>query len=53
MSILSRLVNLKFLDDLPVDQEERRLVAAWKDGGIEKEREEKEKIRNEKIDWHK
>jgi hypothetical protein len=36
---------LKFLDDLPVDQEERRLVTAWKEGGIEKEREVKEKIK--------
>jgi dynein assembly factor 1 len=47
--VLSRLPNLMYLDEKPVFKEERRLVTAWTEGGLEAEREEKKKMREEEM----
>jgi dynein assembly factor 1 len=44
--------ELRFLDDAPVDEDERRSVTAWGIGGIEAERAERAKIKSEKDAKH-
>jgi dynein assembly factor 1 len=44
--------ELRFLDDAPVDEEERRCVTAWGVGGIEAERAERAAIKAEKDAKH-
>jgi dynein assembly factor 1 len=44
--------ELRFLDDAPVDEDERRCVAAWGVGGIHAERVEREAIKAEKDARH-
>jgi len=46
-TIVSALPQLKYLDDRPVFEDERRLVDAWAVGGLDAEREERQKIRSE------
>eukprot|EP00998_Keelungia_sp_KM082_P001764 NODE_1211_length_1423_cov_107.403549_g1200_i0.p1 GENE.NODE_1211_length_1423_cov_107.403549_g1200_i0~~NODE_1211_length_1423_cov_107.403549_g1200_i0.p1 ORF type:complete len:406 (+),score=103.66 NODE_1211_length_1423_cov_107.403549_g1200_i0:172-1389(+) len=46
--MLSRLPQLKYLDDKPVFDNERRLVAAWARGGAHAENEERDLIAEEK-----
>lgn len=43
------LKNLAFLDDRPIFEDERRCARAFFQGGIEAEREELKKIREEKL----
>jgi len=44
---LAALPNLTYLDERPVFEEERRMVAAWHRGGVEEERSEKGRMRVE------
>ena len=47
---LAALPQLTYLDERPVFEEERRMVAAWSRGGVEEEREEKGRMRREEKD---
>ena len=44
---LAALPQLTYLDERPVFEEEKRMVAAWHRGGVEEEREEKSRLRRE------
>lgn len=44
--------DLKFLDDAPVTDEDRRLALAWSKGGIQEERKERDLIKKEKEEKH-
>jgi len=44
--------NLKYLDDRPVFDEDRRRAEAFQRGGMPEEREEMKKIKQEKEDKH-
>ena len=46
--IILQFPDLRFLDDAPVTDEERRLVNAWNEGGIEAEKRERQLIKQEK-----
>ncbi|KAH0787035.1 Leucine Rich Repeat family protein [Histomonas meleagridis] len=46
--IILQFPDLRYLDDAPVTDEERRLVNAWKEGGIEAEKRERQLIKQEK-----
>jgi len=46
-SLIRNLPNLKFLDDRPVFPEDRRYVVAFFVGGLEAEREERKKYKQE------
>jgi dynein assembly factor 1 len=46
-TVVSRIPALMYLDEKPVFADERRLVNAWAAGGLEAEREEKKKMREE------
>lgn len=50
--IISDIPTLKYLDDRPVFEEDRRRAEAWKKGGMEAERAEMKKIKKEKEDKH-
>ena len=50
--LISLIPNLKYLDDRPVFEEDRRYAEAWAIGGIEGEREERRKIKEEKEEFH-
>lgn len=50
--IISDIPTLKYLDDRPVFEEDRRRAEAWKEGGMEAERAEMKKIKKEKEDKH-
>ena len=50
--IISDIPNLKYLDDRPVFEEDRRRAEAWARGGMEEERAEMKKIKKEKEDKH-
>ncbi len=47
-TMIAECTALTYLDSMPVFDDERRLVTAWKSGGVEEERREREKMRNEK-----
>lgn len=47
-SLISRLPNLKYLDDRPVFDNERRTTMAWFRGGVDAESKERRKIQEEK-----
>lgn len=49
-SVLARLPHLTYLDDRPVFEDERRAVTAWALGGIEAERAERDKMREEQAE---
>jgi dynein assembly factor 1, axonemal len=51
-TLISRIPTLKYLDDRPVFDEDRRFAEAWSKGGIEEERKERELLRKEKDDAH-
>lgn len=51
-SVIAKIPNLKYLDDRPVFEEDRRRAEAFVVGGIEAEREEMKKIKKEKNDKH-
>jgi hypothetical protein len=46
-TIVSRCQSLTYLDDRPVFEKERLLCNAWAVGGLDGERAERERIRNE------
>ena len=46
-TIISRLPNLKYLDDRPVFPEDRRYAEAFVRGGAEEERKERQKWKEE------
>eukprot|EP00743_Colponemidia_sp_Colp-15_P002634 GILK01002853.1.p1 GENE.GILK01002853.1~~GILK01002853.1.p1 ORF type:complete len:338 (-),score=71.30 GILK01002853.1:86-1099(-) len=49
-TLISRIAGLKYLDDRPVFEEDRRCALAFARGGLEAEREEKKAIQKEKED---
>eukprot|EP00742_Colponemidia_sp_Colp-10_P001971 GILJ01002105.1.p1 GENE.GILJ01002105.1~~GILJ01002105.1.p1 ORF type:complete len:326 (-),score=66.75 GILJ01002105.1:88-1065(-) len=49
-TLISRIAGLKYLDDRPVFDEDRRCALAFSRGGLEAEREEKKAIQKEKED---
>lgn len=50
--IISSIPNLRYLDDRPVFEEDRRRAEAWARGGMEEERAEMKRIKKEKEDKH-
>lgn len=51
-SVIAAVPNLKYMDDRPVFEEDRRRAEAFMVGGIEAEREMIKKIKKEKNDKH-
>merc|ERR1719471_2640640 len=49
-TLISRMPNLTYLDERPVDAAERRCAIAWANGGKEAERVEREAIRKEEVE---
>lgn len=51
-TMISSLPNLKYLDDRPVFDEDRRFAEAFSRGGLDEERKERETVKKEKDDAH-
>ena len=51
-TVISKLPGLKYLDDRPVFDDDRRHAEAYARGGIDEEREERKKIKKEKDEAH-
>jgi len=51
-TIISKMPKLRYLDDSPVFPEDRRYAEAFTEGGLQKEREERKKVKKEKDDEH-
>jgi dynein assembly factor 1 len=51
-TLIARIPTLKYLDDRPVFEDDRRNAEAFARGGIEEERNEREKIKQEKDEAH-
>ena len=51
-TIITQIPTLTYLDDRPVFEDDRRRAEAWSRGGIEEERLEMKKIKQEKDDKH-
>jgi dynein assembly factor 1, axonemal len=51
--LILKIDTLKYIDDRPVTDEEKRRTIAWGVGGKEAELEEKKKIEDEKREFHK
>ena len=51
-TVISALPNLKYLDDRPVFEDDRRTAEAFTRGGIDEERAERGIIKKEKEDAH-
>ena len=49
-TVINAIQGLKYLDDRPVFEDDRRAYTAFANGGIEEERKERKIIRQEKID---
>ena len=45
--------ELRYLDDAPIEEEDRRIAEAWSEGGREAELKERQKIKDEKKEKHK
>ena len=50
--IITAIPDLKYLDDRPVFEEDRRRAEAWSRGGMAEERAEMKRIKKEKEDQH-
>lgn len=50
--IIAKIPTLKYLDDSPVFPEDRRYAEAFAEGGIQREREERKKVKQEKDEEH-
>jgi dynein assembly factor 1 len=48
--LISKIPTLKYLDDRPVFEEDRRFAEAWAKGGLDEERKERETFKKEKDD---
>ena len=51
-TMIISLPTLKYLDDRPVFEDERRFAVAWKRGGLEEERKERALYKKEQEDVH-
>ena len=51
-TLIAKIPTLKYLDDRPVFEDDRRNAEAFDRGGLEEERKEREKITKEKDDAH-
>jgi dynein assembly factor 1 len=51
-TVIASLPNLKYLDDRPVFDEDRRYAEAFVAGGLEGEREMRKIVKQEKLDYH-
>lgn len=51
-TVISKIEGLRYLDDRPVFEDDRRHAEAWARGGIDAEREERKKIKKEKDEKH-
>jgi len=51
-TVISSIPSLRYLDDRPVFEDDRRNADAWARGGIEEEREERKRIKEEKDKKH-
>ena len=51
-TLITKIPTLKYLDDKPVFEEDRRFAEAWARGGIQEERTERDKFKKEKEDAH-
>jgi dynein assembly factor 1 len=50
--LIARIPTLKYLDDRPVFDDDRRYAEAFARGGIEEERKERDVLKKEKDDAH-
>ena len=50
--LTAQIPSLKYLDDRPVFEEDRRYAEAWSRGGIDEERNERKLFKKEKEDAH-
>jgi len=51
-TLIAKMPGLRYLDDSPVFPEDRRYAEAFAEGGIDKEREERKRIKQEKDEEH-
>lgn len=51
-TVISKIPSLKYLDDRPVFDEDRRYAEAFAEGGLDAEREERKKVKVEKDEKH-
>jgi len=51
-TLTSNIPDLRYLDDKPVFEDERRFAEAWARGGLPEEKEERAKFKKEKDDAH-
>lgn len=49
-AIITKIPTIKYIDDKPVFEDELRYAMAWGRGGVEEERKERAKYRQEKED---
>ena len=50
--VVSKIKQLKYLNDTPIFEDDRRFYEAWAAGGLEAEREERKTVKKEKDDAH-
>jgi dynein assembly factor 1 len=51
-TLITKIPTLKYLDDRPVFEEDRRFAEAFSRGGLDEERKEREILKKEKEDAH-
>lgn len=49
-TIITKIPTIKYIDDKPVFEDERRFAEAWARGGLDEERKERERYKQEKED---
>lgn len=50
--LITKIPTLKYLDDRPVFEDDRRFAEAWSRGGLDEERKERDTYKKEKDDAH-